>query len=1413
MTVNWNNIRPLGGSLNDGFEELVCQLAAREIINDAENFVRAGKPDAGKECYWKLKNGDLHMWQAKYFTNSPAANQWAQIEESVKRALENHTNIVRYYVCLPADLPDAKIKGRKSALDKWQEKVGEWKEIALDLGMQTEFIYWGSSELVTRLSRKENEGLLHFWFNKEEFLDEWFNSRNDESISALGARYTPEINIELEISKLFEGMSRSSSLKKHGDAIYRKVFENYHGAKSAFEKEEVKILFEDIEAHLAVIKKTYHNLNFEGNVAIEIDPFVKVISVLMSIVQKAIATFYSLRDEKEKNRETEYYNRPYSAEINSIHNFNSSLKELLSYFKGPALLLADSPYLILTGEAGIGKSHLLADIVNKRKEQGLISLFLLGENFSNREQPWTQILYNQLRKNSLDEFVFLDALNSKAESMQKRIIIFIDALNEGEGRYVWPGKIKYFIKSIQKFPWLGLVATVRDSYEQLIVPEEEITEDLILRVEHHGFADYEYTATRRFFQYYGIMQPASPLLSPEFHNPLFLKLFCKSLQTKGLTQVPDGYEGITNIINFYLDAVNQKFSQPDQLHYDTGKRLVHQCVDKAVKKMIKDENDFITYLQADKIADKVFGDKCYRPEPFLKKLISEGVFNLDLKWTDKGNHFEVVYFGYQRFQDHLIVSSMLDKFLDPAAPVPSFKSGRLSELIKDEKALQHNRNFIEALAIQIPERTGKELFEVAPEIIRSRALAQAWINSLLWRKTDNIGASALDYVNKVVVRQNYLFNNFLYTVISSAMKSDFRFNADSLHKFLLNFELSGRDHFWTVWLQDKYGNQEGKNPVSRLIDWAWNEDDKSYASTEALTLGATALAWFLTSANRTLRDAATKALVCLFESRPSVISEILQKFKEVNDPYVIERIYAAAYGAVTRSDDFSSLESLAEKVFKNVFSGETVYPHILLRDYARGIIEFALANKIPFKGDVKKVRPPYKSEQLPSKFPSNEEIDSLYNPDESLSGYGKENWGSTAIISSMTTEYGRGTGGYGDFGRYTFQSGLRNFEVDADGLSNYAIQRIFELGYDPKLFTDFDASQGNDNDGCHKERIGKKYQWIAFYEVLAKVSDHASLQDSSGWRGEKKVAFGGPWYPYVRDIDPTVVIKETKAVQYDQAPFEWWFKDHSIHLDMPVKKWLSSTADIPLGPYIIQVTDQEKNEWLWLESNPVWIEKESLEEDRYNSPRKKLSLWVTAYIVRNKDKEKMMEGLRSNVKKDLPQTRSMYSVFSREYYWSKAFKFFEKPYYTGQKWIEVYDNKNQSCGEVHRTAEYFLWEEEFDCSKNEAIVYYKPTDLIFEGLKLKFAKKEGELVNDSGELICFDPSVYNTSFRGLLVRKDVIENWLSSADMSIIWSVVGEKIILGSPRKIADNGRLTIAGYYELENGIVKGSMKIISKE
>ena len=188
-------------------------------------FIRKGTPDAGVECFWQTPSGDEYGWQAKFFVAPPTSSQWAQIDDSVKTALEKHPRLTRYTVCLPVDRSDPRLSGQKGSLDRWDERVAKWESWARKTKMSVEFVYWGDSELTSRLDREENRGRYWFWFNREQFTAEWFRRKLEVAISNASDRYTPELHVDLPISNVFDALGRTPAFHDRLNTLYRKLRE------------------------------------------------------------------------------------------------------------------------------------------------------------------------------------------------------------------------------------------------------------------------------------------------------------------------------------------------------------------------------------------------------------------------------------------------------------------------------------------------------------------------------------------------------------------------------------------------------------------------------------------------------------------------------------------------------------------------------------------------------------------------------------------------------------------------------------------------------------------------------------------------------------------------------------------------------------------------------------------------------------------------------------------------------------------------------------------------------------------------------------------------------------------------------------------------------------------------------------
>lgn len=1227
---------------------------------------------------------------------------------------------------------------------------------------------------------------------------DWCNNQCSDSILDLGPRYTPELHVGLKISEVFDGLSRNDRFVRR---LHDKLDEFLMMVYKLSEESEVKSIGEKLKPKLDRLKSSFQSIKFEGVDHIPFDELLLILSDVKENVNE-ISKFFRDAESKiqEEKQDWNFYHK-YGYEIKGSRECLRNLNNLVSLFESPSAKLSNSPFLLLTGEAGIGKSHLLGDAVSNRMNEGLVSLFLLGQSFISEDDIWVQIA-KKLKIPISDQNKVLTALNEFAQKENSRVIIFIDAINEGKGRYIWPDSILSFIETIGKFDWIGCVLSVRTTYRDLIF-KDVLPMDGVVEIEHYGFRDDEFDAVEAYFNNYGLELPSAPLLYPEFHNPLFLKLFCQGLKNKGLSKAPDGIHGITTVINLFVEGVNSKLSKPKEFDYSESSNLVKACIDKLVQFKLDKGLTHISYDEAIRLVNEVVSP--YTNERgFLDKLISEGVLTKNLFRTEEG-YEDSVYMAYERFEDHAVCSLLLGKVNEVNEAFQN--GGTLYEYVKDEISCFKHKGLVDALSIQLPEHFNRELFEFVGELKEHHVIWQSFLESLLWRKKETINDGSLDYVNNVVLTYEHGDDLFWEYAMNTAVSTGHYFDAHWLHDYLSSFSMADRDSWWT---QDLRYKNTLDSSYGRLIQWARNINDASHISDASLLNITIALSWMFTSTNRGLRDSATKAAANILRNRQQVGLQLLEKFSDVNDPYVKERVMAAVYGSVMLSNvnevDFSGI---AEYVYENVFNTEEVYPHVLFRDYARGILEYYKYLSGEIAGiDMNKVRPPYKS-SLPSEFPTEEEIAQKYELERSENGYKKKEFGQVFILSSMTTEYGRG-GMYGDFGRYTFQSALRNWKLSSIGLSNLAINWIFEkYGYDIEKHGEFDRDigHGRGRDTVPNERIGKKYQWISLHEMIARVSDNHVMTERYG--SKKEIPFGGPWEPTVRDIDPTQNLRRTERpiLDVERESGHWWLPSYD-NWDADNKSWANDVSDLPSVKSLIELKDENGEEWLVLFGYPGWQEPKSLGDDPFDIPLKKVWIHLNGYLIKNKDHKKFLSWSRKQDYMGLwmPNVTDIYQLFSREFYWSPAYRWLFDEYFDDKgDWSEVHEKSGGKyiCDVVVPTENY-LWQAEEDKSQEDGVGHFRPNKLLFDGMNMRYGIDEGEFMDENSNLISFDPSVKNKTKGYHLVKKAPFLNFLRENDLQVVWTVLGEKQIIGGrgSQKFSEYRRSEFSGSFSLGEDI-----------
>ncbi len=1292
----WNKLRPFHGSQQNAFEELCCQLARAEAMPTGAHFVRKGTPDAGVECYWTLPGGDEAGWQAKFFLEVPGNSQWAQLRESFSRALAKHPRLVRYCVCLPQNRADPRVADRVSFADRWVEFVRWCQEQAHAVGRTVEVDYWGDSEIFDRLALPANRGRHLFWFDAERFTHEWFRQRLDEAVANAGDRYSPELNIDLPIGRILDGLGRTERFWRRFTARVVKVRNRW---ADHFNDSKLP----GFPAAFAALLEAINRIEATPDAVLDFPSLSEKIRQLRETVGTGWTEVKRLDELDAQQGEGK---RPHfrSSDVlrRGLRQVDEAIAALESFVSGSEAQAADNRAMLVTGRAGAGKTHLFCDAARHRLKDGKPSILLLGE-LVQRGEPWMQVIRNLGLTIGRDDF--LSVLDAAAETAGIRLIIFIDALNEGDGLEVWPTQLAGFLEAVKPFPSLVLALSVRDLYEERVIPPQ-LDAAVLMRVTHEGFEEKTEAATRRFFHHFKISLPDYPILNPEFGTPLFLKLFCTALRNRGITEVPKGLGGITAIFSFFLESINRKLAA--RLDYDPAQDLVGQAIAALAETMAQDGADAVGVGQAQALFVQILPNTGFE-QSLLRQLCSEGILQRTMQydWV-KGTTEEVVRFSYQRLSDHLIVGQVLTNSTGIDGDLDLASDKALAKLLKAENLWQLS-SWIEALAIQLPERFGVELVDLAPQLDFDME-EESFVNSLLWRRADAYGARTLALVDEKLAEPPTRAA-VLRALLLVTAQPDHPLNANFLHGKLLPMAMAERDQWWSIFLYRDYSDTGN---VPGVIEWAWAERDRSRISDAAIELYGTTLAWFFTSSHRFVRDRATKALVSLLEGREMVLVRLLEKFRGVNDPYVSARLYAVAHGVVLRSEDNAGMKVVAEWIHREVFAAGTAPPSVLLRMHAAAAVQAVIARGLVPSIDPATIRPPFRS-AWPEAITSLDELKVQFQAGK----WDQATWGLSRIYSSVTDDdfshyvirnsmdwscyrldrpapvrttvrfarlvqrvprLGELAKAYGqlqtlertnesEWGRKQLtDAGMaipmdltawrENIEAEVVDLLRHRdkkhvawviehlrdpmkalneqnfglelmqraiLQRVLGLGYRAEWFSKFDNDVPMESRSAScAERIGKKYQWIAYHEVIARIGDNFRFSKDAG-RHEHKGWIEGGWMKDYEDLDPSLVLQSDRVDEDEgdvaAAAPDWWLgppydawaaRENDL-------VWLKNAGDLPAVSELVRVTDpQDGSIWLCLNSFVMDKQVERLGAIERHKPERKGGLSLLKWILRAK---------------------------------------------------------------------------------------------------------------------------------------------------------------------------------------------------
>lgn len=1482
MNLRWSDIRALDGSQAEGFEELCSQLARIETPPGAE-FVRKGTPDAGVECYCVLEDGREWGWQSKFFLTALGDPQWNQLDRSVKAALEAHPNLVRYYVCVPRNRSDGRRKGIKTEMQKWEDRVTKWEGWAQERGMTVEFVWWGSSELANRLSLPSQAGRHWFWFGRTgQFSEEWFEKQHKRAVGAAGPRYTPEIHVEVPLIKDFESFGRSETaevavrlLAKEIKQVPTSRLVGRVGDDACVNLPESCGVENPVYEVVRALSKTLcppHEKWQLLKVNSLIDDALHRVRECKTVLASA-ANGHRTRGPEE-GVQTGGRTNPYSEAFYQAGALDSALSRAERNVRHLERVV-NSDLMIVTGDAGTGKTHLLCDMASQRLGDKKPTVILMGHQFTTADHPWIQSRA-QLDLGDLTMEQFVGAFEAAAQVADCRALFLIDAINEGEGHQIWTAHLADFLSRLWASPWIGVVLSVRTTHIDHIVPRE--VRDVAYEVTHEGFAEHTYAALKRFTDHYGLDFPATPLLRPEFDNPLFLKTLCEGLQDSGQRTIPVGSEGISRVFSRYLAKIDGVLAA--ELDYDPHAAIVSQALGAIATQLIQRGRKWLPRSQAQIAVDRFTPGRPYS-RSLYRALVDNGLL-VEIPGSNPDDIW-IVHFGFEWFADYLIAEHLIE--------MHETSDGLASALAGDDTdnydILWAHRSTLEALGVLLPERLGIELPEVLTNPDWAVDVGRAFLQGLRWRDPITIGSACRELVEGLMLgADHWNMADIFDSLVTCALVPNHPLGSAFLDEHLRSLDMPDRDGVWSRYLHFAYSTT---GPVKRLVDWAERHPGPMGTSDrETSEACVTVLAWLLTASHRFVRDRATKGLVAVLSNDVGLTGELVSRFHDVDDPYVCERVMAAAYGVAMRTSDAQAVAPLADLVYRLVFADGDPVPHILLRDYARGIIERAqhLGAEITF--DATLVDPPYRSKW--PHIPETNELEQFdllaRDPPRELTNAER---GQVRIYSSVMNWdfawYIIGTNASSESRRWlsiqntdplwqsaeelapTFRcslpppmqsvfdelwggtrtvespiylmfigSGIELDSPDTDGLliprtmeepyldpvleeqfiamlnsdqktayqevkaardadeprlsldiiQRYVLWRVFDLGWTADRFGDFDSHiDRNPTRDTHKpERIGKKYQWIAYHEILAYISDRYQYRVSYHDGGPQN-AYRGTWQLSVRDIDPSVLLTGAPPDSQALGDFgNWWSHETPIASveDIDHEQWLSLKSDIPDCEQHLRFTrPQDDSTWIKLHGHDTWQSPIPPDRDQYETDRREIWLDACGYLIEATAINEFIAWSRTvNFwNRWMTEPPTPYSLFFGELGWGLAF---ESLVSESLELQQPAPQEGAPCPTPLRTTAvcYTAEGRGYDCSIVEGYNLHRPSPQLAKAMNLTWTGHGADFVDSQGELAAFDPSAYDlTHSTALFVREDSLQQFLNQTDSTLVWRVIGEKQAFG----------------------------------
>lgn len=1393
--VNWSVFETLPGDVTYNFEMLCRSLVWLNYGRFGSFRARLNQP--GIEFELKLHT-DCELgvaachygWQCKWYDLLSGKDIGKSRRSQIKDALEKTLKAT-------PDLTDWVLWTRRPLTKSdqiWFYGLSE--KVRLHL--------WTSHEAETLLNL-DGEQLKRTYFGDLILTPKQLLAQHEQSVAPIKKRWFPEVHQKVDAERYLQRMLGSPTAWDELRSLADDLMESYEEIQLRLDTvpeklKELSLQFQSCLQNLTDQLKSVYNQLSEGN-------FLNLHQGISSGLKEQIKIVASF-PRKARGARIQVGLIATDA-LADLYDALEVLEKVMDFL--------NTRLVGVVADAGGGKTQLSAELTTEQVNRPA-GVMLLGRYLvhgSSLDSLAAKVVINGTPVPSMQ--ALLAAVNAAAERAKCILPIVIDGLNEAEDPREWKSLLSSLEPVLKNYPSVLLICTLRSGEQKRSGRRDDHSyyydmddskpkpfvdsslPDGTFTVEIPDFGDDVGDAMERYFEYFKIDAQPGLVYEHLLIHPLTLRIFCEVTNHTREKKVG-------------MEAVPRSLAA-----------LFERYIEQAANRIEELAPRHCRYLQADIINQlDTFGRLMWTSRT---RAVSELEYRSEIGdernlWTNSAVHFMEQEGLLLRMPGKVpgrlkIIPTydLLGGFLIAKYIISTNGRDTIGDWLNEpsvqtalglDYSTQHplREDIVRFLVALAPQYHRIQLWQVSAPSLRAEALEQTVL-----LEPKHLDKATLEAISEAIKASPTHRNNYLGNLMGVHDAEKHPLNAMFVDAVLLELPCAKRDLIWSEWL--RRNEKSFQKDLNEAID-KWSKDLGKRDNADQLR--ANWMMWMLTSTSHKLRHLATLALYWYGRGAAERLYEMTIRSLAIDDPYILERMLAASYGAsmalfvnTNEEGTFQEVMSAFARQLHGIFFGEgasDVTSHAMILDYARGIIELSGRNATPVFS-AKELSEIHRLHPLTVKPKVKRITRKQTSAREWPLGMDFENY----VLGKLAE------------GRHTYDFKHKGYQK----IRSQVWWRICDLGWSIKDFGKTDQMIANSHNGYDRhdgnkiekvDRYGKKYSWIAYYEQMG-------LKERP--KGEELTEFYQDRRESDADIDPSFpdVLPSARIVDLDVLGTD----------DIPLQDWVRN-GKIPDLDVFLQQDELEAGQGPW-----VLLDGYIGQQDEHRG--RGMFGFIRAFFVSKEQESELIKELQKQRLggRWLPEKAECRGAFAGEVPWSSHFDAKGQKtlrFVVSEKTVEIEElqEKFYLDGSVYELSFFDklrltsinfpksngkgreLSDEEFkrmEVRKEPVIVKKVMQEFLdipvlqpvcdlrtpgktlhehFTGgitlvnelsdlLALKIIPQSRDLMNASGKRVTFQNSYQNKSYKNserlFFLKKDLLDSLLEKLGMSLVWAVWGER--------------------------------------